>query len=80
MVLAGSWDPKTDSGGVPQLKGGRSFTFEEIKKFTNNFSTSNEIGSGGYGKVCLFHDFISLLKNEDLMFVLILVRCIEEHL
>ncbi|XP_042007347.1 leucine-rich repeat receptor protein kinase HPCA1-like isoform X2 [Salvia splendens] len=47
----GSWDPKTDSGGVPQLKGGRSFTFEEIKKFTNNFSTSNEIGSGGYGKV-----------------------------
>ncbi|KAL1556872.1 leucine-rich repeat receptor protein kinase HPCA1-like isoform X3 [Salvia divinorum] len=47
----GSWDPNTDSGGVPQLKGGRSFTFEEIKKFTNNFSTSNEIGSGGYGKV-----------------------------
>lgn len=46
-----SWDPNSDSGGVPQLKGARSFSFEEIKKCTNNFSTNNDIGSGGYGKV-----------------------------
>ncbi|KAI3448395.1 hypothetical protein Pfo_005060 [Paulownia fortunei] len=47
----GSWDPNTNSGGVPQLKGARCFSFEELKKCTNNFSEMNEIGSGGYGKV-----------------------------
>ncbi|BFG36680.1 hypothetical protein CerSpe_229550 [Prunus speciosa] len=40
-----------DSGGAPQLKGARCFSFDELKKCTNNFSDSNEIGSGGYGKV-----------------------------
>ncbi|KAL5720648.1 hypothetical protein ACHQM5_013294 [Ranunculus cassubicifolius] len=40
-----------DSGGVPQLKGARWFSFDELKKSTNNFMESNEIGSGGYGKV-----------------------------
>ncbi|CAI9762764.1 unnamed protein product [Fraxinus pennsylvanica] len=47
----GSWDPKTNSGGVPQLKGARCFSFEELKKYTNNFSEVNDVGSGGYGKV-----------------------------
>lgn len=51
LILAASWDPNSDSGGVPQLTGARSFSFEEIKKCTNNFSTNNDIGSGGYGKV-----------------------------
>ncbi|KAG6409420.1 hypothetical protein SASPL_127459 [Salvia splendens] len=37
--------------GAPQLKGARWFSYEEVKKCTNNFSDSNQIGSGGYGKV-----------------------------
>ncbi|KAJ4766781.1 Leucine-rich repeat protein kinase family protein [Rhynchospora pubera] len=45
-----SWDPKS-SGSIPQLKGARMFTFEEIKKCTNNFAEMNEVGGGGYGKV-----------------------------
>ncbi|XP_058075189.1 leucine-rich repeat receptor protein kinase HPCA1-like [Magnolia sinica] len=47
-----SWGPSgKDSGGAPQLKGARWFSYDELKKGTNNFSESNEIGSGGYGKV-----------------------------
>ncbi|PKI41018.1 hypothetical protein CRG98_038546 [Punica granatum] len=40
-----------DSGGAPQLKGARWFSFDELKKCTNNFSENSEIGFGGYGKV-----------------------------
>ncbi|KAF4377093.1 hypothetical protein CsatB_023395 [Cannabis sativa] len=47
----GSWDPNSSSGAVPQLKGARWFSFEELKKYTNNFSAANDVGSGGYGKV-----------------------------
>ncbi|KAJ8618128.1 hypothetical protein MRB53_014314 [Persea americana] len=47
-----SWGSSTkDSGGAPQLKGARCFSYDELKSSTNNFSESNEIGSGGYGKV-----------------------------
>ncbi|KAL6964526.1 hypothetical protein U1Q18_035576 [Sarracenia purpurea var. burkii] len=46
-----SWDPNKSSGDIPQLKGARCFSFEELKKCTNNFSEANSIGSGGYGKV-----------------------------
>ncbi|CAN6581719.1 unnamed protein product [Malus baccata var. baccata] len=47
-----SWVPSgNDSGGAPQLKGARWFSYDELRKCTNNFSDSNEIGSGGYGKV-----------------------------
>uniref|UniRef100_A0A5B6ZSW7 non-specific serine/threonine protein kinase n=1 Tax=Davidia involucrata TaxID=16924 RepID=A0A5B6ZSW7_DAVIN len=47
-----SWDSNNKgSGGIPQLKGAKSFSFQEIKKWTNNFSEANEIGTGGYGKV-----------------------------
>ncbi|XP_022152411.1 probable leucine-rich repeat receptor-like protein kinase At5g49770 isoform X2 [Momordica charantia] len=46
------WAPSgDDSGGAPQLKGARWFSYDELKKCTNNFSMSNEIGSGGFGKV-----------------------------
>ncbi|KAI3802459.1 hypothetical protein L1987_30591 [Smallanthus sonchifolius] len=43
------WDPTSASGGVPQLKGARSFTFEELRKYTDNFSETSQIGAGGYG-------------------------------
>ncbi|XXG42028.1 hypothetical protein AAC387_Pa01g2381 [Persea americana] len=47
-----SWGSSTkDSGGAPQLKGARCFSYDELKSSTNNFLESNEIGSGGYGKV-----------------------------
>ncbi|KAK4339825.1 hypothetical protein RND71_041287 [Anisodus tanguticus] len=46
-----TWYSIKDSGNVPQLKGVKYYTFKELKKYTNNFSESNYIGSGGYGKV-----------------------------
>ncbi|KAL8252107.1 hypothetical protein R6Q59_035800 [Mikania micrantha] len=45
------WDPTSESGGIPQLKGARSFTFEELRKCTDNFSATSQIGAGGYGNV-----------------------------
>ncbi|KAJ1701497.1 hypothetical protein LUZ63_001276 [Rhynchospora breviuscula] len=38
-------------GTAPQLNGARYVSFEELKKCTNNFSETNLIGEGGYGKV-----------------------------
>ncbi|CAD6236246.1 unnamed protein product [Miscanthus lutarioriparius] len=50
--FAASWGiAKKDSGGAPQLKGARFFSFDELKTCTNNFAENNEIGSGSYGKV-----------------------------
>ncbi|XP_010252242.1 PREDICTED: probable leucine-rich repeat receptor-like protein kinase At5g49770 isoform X2 [Nelumbo nucifera] len=46
-----SWDPSKSSSSIPQLKGARWFSYNELKKSTNNFSEANTIGSGGYGKV-----------------------------
>lgn len=47
-----SWTPSgKDSGGAPQLKGARWFSYDELKKCTSNFSHYNELGFGGYGKV-----------------------------
>lgn len=46
-------------GGVPQLKGARWCSFEELKRCTNNFSEENLIGSGGYGQVSFYYISIS---------------------
>ncbi|GLJ34401.1 hypothetical protein SUGI_0691600 [Cryptomeria japonica] len=47
-----SWGANSmDSVNTPRLKGARWFSFAEIKEATNNFSESNAIGSGGYGRV-----------------------------
>ncbi|KAK4742522.1 hypothetical protein SAY87_000523 [Trapa incisa] len=48
-----SWVQNGDdaAGGAPQLRRTKFFSFDELKKCTNNFSNRNEIGSGGYGKV-----------------------------
>jgi hypothetical protein len=46
--IAGYLDLK-NTDRVPQLKGARCFSFDEITKSTNNFSEANHIGSGGYG-------------------------------
>ncbi|TVU19948.1 hypothetical protein EJB05_36131, partial [Eragrostis curvula] len=51
--ITASWGiSHEDSGGAPQLKGARFFSFEELKNSTNNFS--DEIGSGSYGKLTNF--------------------------
>ncbi|PSS18996.1 Leucine-rich repeat receptor-like protein kinase precursor [Actinidia chinensis var. chinensis] len=46
-----SWVPNKNSDSIPQLKGARWFSFEELKKCTGSFSEASIIGSGGYGKV-----------------------------
>ncbi|CAM0942814.1 unnamed protein product [Alopecurus aequalis] len=46
-----SWDVKSTSTSVPQLRSAQMFTFEELKKITDNFSEANDIGKGGFGKV-----------------------------
>ncbi|KAL5786922.1 hypothetical protein ACOSP7_003871 [Xanthoceras sorbifolium] len=46
-----NWDPNKNSGSIPQVKGTRSFSFEELSKYTNKFAEANAIGSGGYGQV-----------------------------
>ncbi|KAG5525671.1 hypothetical protein RHGRI_032087 [Rhododendron griersonianum] len=49
-----SWNPNTTSGGVPLLQVAKCFSYDDLKKYTNNFAEANSIGSGGYGKVNFF--------------------------
>lgn len=46
-----SWDPKQGGGDIPQIKEARWYSFEDMQRITNDFSETNEIGRGGYGKV-----------------------------
>ncbi|KAL0845260.1 hypothetical protein Bca101_018506 [Brassica carinata] len=45
------WNTSKSSIDAPQLMGAKAFTFEELKKCTDNFSEANDVGGGGYGKV-----------------------------
>ena len=61
-----SWpgsDMKDMSGAAPKVEGPRHFLFSELKQASNNFSESNEIGSGAYGKVCI-HLFMWILERN----------------
>ncbi|THU46199.1 hypothetical protein C4D60_Mb09t02430 [Musa balbisiana] len=63
---SGSWDftKGSSSSSIPQIKGARHFSFNDVKKCTNNFSEANEIGDGGYGKV-----YKGVLSNGQLVAV-----------
>jgi hypothetical protein len=51
-ILSVSWvSTQVDKCGAPKLKGARLFSLAELKRATNGFHKSHEIGAGGYGKV-----------------------------
>jgi Leucine-rich repeat (LRR) protein len=56
------WDTSKSSIDAPQLMGAKAFTFEELKKCTDNFSEANDVGGGGYGKV-----YRGILPNGQLI-------------
>lgn len=74
FCCSASWAPSgKDSGGAPQLKGARWFSYDELKKSTKNFSETYEIGSGGYGKVfCLVIRCIQVLWGWNWFFSVLL--------
>ncbi|EOA14690.1 hypothetical protein CARUB_v10027977mg, partial [Capsella rubella] len=56
------WDTSKSSIGAPQLMGAKAYTFDELKKCTDNFSEANDVGGGGYGKV-----YRGILPNGQLI-------------
>ncbi|MED6169101.1 hypothetical protein PIB30_018232 [Stylosanthes scabra] len=62
--VAGGREEDANNIGIPQLKGARHFTFEEIQSYTKNFSQANGIGSGGHRKV-----YRGTLPNGELITV-----------
>ncbi|MQL93226.1 hypothetical protein Taro_025867, partial [Colocasia esculenta] len=46
-----SWERVKGGGDAPRIRGPKWFSFDELKRSTNNFSEANEIGIGSYGKV-----------------------------
>ncbi|KAJ3704849.1 hypothetical protein LUZ61_008554 [Rhynchospora tenuis] len=52
IAVAPIWHSGTKSDGTaPQLSAARYFSFEELKRCSNNFSRDNLIGVGGFGQV-----------------------------
>ncbi|CAH2047391.1 unnamed protein product, partial [Thlaspi arvense] len=45
------WNKSKSSIDAPQLMGAKAFSFEELRKCTDNFSKANDVGGGGYGQV-----------------------------
>ncbi|KAH7520884.1 hypothetical protein FEM48_Zijuj08G0193000 [Ziziphus jujuba var. spinosa] len=73
------WDSNKISGDAPQLKGARWFSYEELARYTNNFSAANEIGSGGYGKGLLDPSIGLATKLRGFeKYVDLALRCVEE--
>lgn len=64
LTHAASWNHKVWCDSIPHLKGVRCFSFEELKKCTDNFSESNGIGYGGCGKVSSFSIFTGLNSSQ----------------
>lgn len=46
----GAW-AKAEDGNAPQLKGARWFTFNDMRRMTNDFDDDNMLGAGGYIRV-----------------------------
>ncbi|XP_010482269.1 PREDICTED: probable leucine-rich repeat receptor-like protein kinase At5g49770 [Camelina sativa] len=45
------WNKTKSRIDAPRLMGAKAYTFEELKKCTDNFSKANDVGGGGYGQV-----------------------------
>ncbi|XP_074294396.1 leucine-rich repeat receptor protein kinase HPCA1-like isoform X2 [Silene latifolia] len=51
LASSANWMSPGSTSSSLQVTGSRLFSFEDVKKITNNFSQANQIGSGAYGKV-----------------------------
>lgn len=69
IINAVNWEQNKNSGAAPQLKGARWFSFDEMRKYTNNFAEANTIGSGGYGQV--FINDITYLRFYSILCLLL---------
>ncbi|KAL0711670.1 hypothetical protein Bca4012_018648 [Brassica carinata] len=59
------WNTSKSSIDAPQLMGAKAFTFEELKKCTDNFSEANDVGGGGYGKILPSGQIIAIKRAQQ---------------